>query len=92
MKKDVRTIVSFGNVDYINVTGNDGMATAGSGDVLAGMIAGYLAQDRDPVMASVMGCYLHGMAGDIAAKVKGARAVIASDIMEEIPVVLELCK
>lgn len=92
VKKDVRTIVSFGTTDYINVTGNDGMATAGSGDVLGGMIAGYLAQDNDPVMAAVMGCYLHGMAGDIAAKVKGARAMIASDILEEIPAVLELCK
>lgn len=92
VKKDVRTIVSFGMTDYINVTGNDGMATAGSGDVLAGMIAGYLAQDEDFVMAAVMGCYLHGMAGDIAAKVKGPRAMIASDILEEIPAVLELCK
>lgn len=92
VKKDVRTIVSFGKTDYINVTGNDGMATAGSGDVLAGMIAGYLAQDDDAVMAAVMGCYLHGMAGDIAAKVKGARSMIASDILEEIPAVLELCR
>lgn len=85
VKKDVRTIVSFGNMDYINVTGNDGMATAGSGDVLAGIIAGYLAQDQDQVMAAVMGCYLHGMAGDIAAKEKGTRAMIASDILEAIP-------
>lgn len=91
VKKDVRTIVSFGTTDYINVTGNDGMATAGSGDVLAGMIAGYLAQDNDPVMAAVMGCYLHGMAGDVAASEKGARAMIASDILEAIPIVLEKC-
>ena len=91
VKKDVRTIVSFGTADYINVTGNDGMATAGSGDVLAGMIAGYLAQDNDPVMAAVMGCYLHGMAGDKAACEKGVRAMIASDILEAIPAVFEEC-
>lgn len=85
VKKDVRSIVSFGSTDYINVTGNDGMATAGSGDVLAGMIAGYLAQDKNAVMAAVMSTYLHGLAGDLAAAKKGARAMIASDILEEIP-------
>ena len=83
--------MSFGTADYINVTGNDGMATAGSGDVLAGMIAGYLAQDNDPVMAAVMGCYLHGMTGDKAACEKGVRAMIASDILEAIPAVFEEC-
>ncbi len=85
VKKDVRTVVSFGTTDYINITGNDGMATAGSGDVLAGMIIGYLAQDNDPVTAAIMGCYLHGLAGDIAASKKGVRSMIASDILDAIP-------
>ncbi|MBP3569891.1 MAG: NAD(P)H-hydrate dehydratase [Lachnospiraceae bacterium] len=89
VKKDVRTIVSFGNSDYINVTGNDGMATAGSGDVLAGMIAGLLAQGESPKMAAMSGCYLHGMAGDVAAKKKGPRSMLASDILEAIPEVLQ---
>lgn len=90
VKKDVRTIVSFGNSDYINVSGNDGMATAGSGDVLAGMIAGLLAQGELPKMAAMAGCFLHGMAGDVAAKKKGPRSMLASDILEAIPEVLLL--
>lgn len=94
VKKDVRTIVSFGNSDYINVTGNDGMATAGSGDVLAGMIAGLLAQGEVLKMAAMSGCYLHGLAGDAAAKKKGPRSMLASDILEAIPEILneELCE
>ncbi len=89
VKKDVRTIVSFGTSDYINVSGNDGMATAGSGDVLAGMIAGLLAQGESPKMAAMSGCYLHGLAGDVAAKKKGPRSMLASDILEAIPEVLQ---
>ena len=88
VKKDVRTIVSFGNSDYINISGNDGMATAGSGDVLAGMIAGLLAQGESPKMAAMAGCFLHGMAGDVAARNKGPRSMLASDILEAIPEVL----
>lgn len=89
VKKDVRTIVSFGSSDYINVSGNDGMATAGSGDVLAGMIAGLLAQGEAPKMAAMTGCFLHGLAGDAAAKKKGPRSMLASDILEAIPEVLQ---
>lgn len=89
VKKDVRTIVSFGESNYINVTGNDGMATAGSGDVLGGMIAGLLAQGELPKMAAMTGCYLHGMAGNEAARRKGNRSMLASDILEAIPAVLE---
>ena len=88
VKKDVRTIVSFGNSDYINISGNDGMATAGSGDVLAGMIAGLLAQGEEPQKAAMAGCFLHGLAGDAAAKKKGPRSMLASDILEAIPEVL----
>jgi len=89
VKKDVRTIVSFGNSDYINVSGNDGMATAGSGDVLAGIIAGLLAQGEKPKMAAMAGCFLHGLAGDAAAKKKGPRSMLASDILEAIPEILQ---
>lgn len=88
VKKDARTIVSFGESDYINVTGNGGMATAGSGDVLGGMIAGLLAQGESPRMAAMSGCYLHGMAGDMAAAKKGVHSMLASDILEAIPAVL----
>lgn len=66
---------------YINPTGNAGMATGGSGDVLTGIIAGLLAQKPDdPLAATIAAVYLHGLAGDIAAKRLGMRAMIASDI------------
>ncbi|HWO01570.1 MAG TPA: NAD(P)H-hydrate dehydratase [Blastocatellia bacterium] len=66
---------------YVNSTGNEGMATGGSGDVLTGMIAGLLAQKLDdPLGATIAAVYLHGFAGDLAASRLGTRAMIASDI------------
>jgi NAD(P)H-hydrate epimerase len=70
---------------FINPTGNPGMATAGSGDVLTGMISGFLGQTREPLHACILGVYLHGLAGDIAASLKGQHSVIAADIIDEIP-------
>lgn len=69
----------------INTTGNPGMATAGSGDVLTGMIAGLLGQGMHPLDAAVLGVYLHGLSGDIAAAEKGMHSLIAGDIIESIP-------
>lgn len=70
-----------GNV-YINPTGNAGMATAGSGDVLTGLVAGLLAQSPgDALGATIAGVYLHGLAGDLAAAKLGMRSMIASDII-----------
>ncbi len=68
----------------INPTGNQGMATAGSGDVLAGVITSLMGQGLSPYDAAVTGVYLHGLAGDIAALDKGAAGVMASDIAENI--------
>ena len=66
---------------YVNTTGNAGMATGGTGDVLTGMIASFVAQKRDdPLGATIAAVYLHGLAGDIAASKSGTRAMIASDI------------
>lgn len=66
---------------YINPTGNPGMATGGTGDVLTGMIAGLMAQKpTDPLGATIAAVYLHGLAGDIAASRTSTRAMIASDI------------
>lgn len=69
---------------FFNTTGNPGMATAGSGDVLTGMIASLLAQRYQPEEAAVLGVYLHGLAGDLAAESMGQEAMIASDITEHI--------
>ena len=69
---------------FFNSTGNPGMATAGSGDVLTGMILSLLAQHDTPEEAAVLGVYLHGLAGDLAAEEIGQEALIASDITEHI--------
>jgi len=69
---------------YFNSTGNPGMATAGSGDVLTGLITGLLAQGYSPGQAATLGAYLHGLAGDFAARKIGYEAMIAGDIIEYI--------
>jgi ADP-dependent NAD(P)H-hydrate dehydratase / NAD(P)H-hydrate epimerase len=70
---------------FINSTGNPGMATAGTGDVLTGMIAGLLGQGITPIDACALGVYLHGLAGDMAAAEKGDYSLIASDVIHAIP-------
>ncbi len=67
-------------VCYFNSTGNPGMATGGSGDVLTGLITGMLAQNYPALHACVLGVYLHGLAGDLAARKTGYNALIAGDI------------
>ena len=71
---------------YINSTGNPGMASAGTGDVLTGLISGFLSQGLQPLHASILGVYMHGLAGDIAASEKGEHPLIATDIINKIPV------
>jgi NAD(P)H-hydrate epimerase len=82
--KGSRTIVAgTDSMVYINPTGNSGMATGGTGDVLTGIVAGLLAQKPDdPLGATITAVYIHGLAGDIAARRLGNRAMIASDIIE----------
>lgn len=67
---------------HFNSTGNSGMATAGSGDVLTGIILGFLAQGYSPEQAAIQGVFEHGLAGERASKIRSERAVIASDIVE----------
>ena len=84
--KSHRTIVTsqYGTI-YHNKTGNSALAKAGSGDVLAGMIAGLLAQHMNLFDASVLGVYLHGLAGDLAKNDLSAYGVLASDTIRYIP-------
>lgn len=86
--KDARCVVvrPGGGQGYLNTTGNCGMAVAGSGDVLAGIIAGLLAQGMDGMAAAVAGVYLHGYAGDLAAKRCTQMSMTATDLMDCIPV------
>jgi hydroxyethylthiazole kinase-like uncharacterized protein yjeF len=67
---------------YFNSTGNAGMATAGSGDVLTGIITGLLAQKYSEFQACLLGVYLHGLAGDLAADKKSKEAMISGDIVD----------
>jgi NAD(P)H-hydrate epimerase len=69
----------------VNPTGNPGMATAGTGDVLTGMIAGLLAQRLSPWEAACAGVYLHGLAGDLAAFEQGEMGLLAGDVLRAIP-------
>ena len=70
---------------FFNSTGNPGMAKGGSGDALTGMITAFLSQNYKPEHAALLGVYLHGAAGDIAAKKKGIYSMICTDLIEFIP-------
>lgn len=84
--KGARTVIAFpdGTVS-VNPTGNPGMATGGMGDVLTGMVAGFLAQGYDPADSARLGVYLHGLAGDRAAERIGPVGILAGDLLPEIP-------
>ena len=87
--KDARTVIAQGKDRiFLNLSGNDGMATAGSGDVLTGILLGVLAQHIPVLEAAYTGVYLHGAAGDRAAKKKGRAGMLAKDIAEETALIL----
>jgi hydroxyethylthiazole kinase-like uncharacterized protein yjeF len=84
--KGAHTSVATSNGDiFFNSTGNPGMATGGSGDVLTGILTGLLAQGIEPPIAAILGVYLHGRAGDLAFAKSGRAPLIASDIIDMIP-------
>jgi len=82
--KGANTIIIYQDQMYINTSGNPGMASAGSGDVLTGVITGLLSQKYEPLHAAVFGVYLHGSAGDIAVQSNGFEGTIASDLVANI--------
>ena len=83
--KGYKTIVASPSGEiYINTTGNSGMATGGTGDVLTGMLASFIGQGVDDYSAAVSAVYLHGFAGDIALEKKGSFALIASDLLDNL--------
>jgi hydroxyethylthiazole kinase-like uncharacterized protein yjeF len=82
--KGAHTITVYGDKGYVNSTGNPGMATAGSGDVLTGIITGLVAQGYPILEAAVFGVYLHGRAADIAVEKCGFQALAATDIIRHL--------
>ncbi len=81
-----RTLISCPDASvFINTTGNPGMASAGTGDVLTGMIASFLSRKMSPEDAAKLGVFLHGLSGDIAAGELGEEALIAGDLIEYLP-------
>jgi NAD(P)H-hydrate epimerase len=89
--KGAGTVVADGEKVYVNTTGNAGMATAGAGDVLTGVITALAGQGLSLMDAAVAGVYLHGLAGDLAAKEKGQISVIATDIIDFLPAAFMAC-
>lgn len=84
--KGYRTLIASpdGRV-FVNPTGNPGMATGGTGDVLSGMVGALLMQQKDPLWAALAAVYLHGLSGDLAAERIGERGLVASDLIRFLP-------
>ncbi|MFO7978379.1 MAG: NAD(P)H-hydrate dehydratase [Bacteroidales bacterium] len=85
LKGAYTVVVSPSGNCFFNPTGNPGMATGGSGDVLTGMILGWLAQGYSPLESAMAAVYTHGLAGDLAAGRRGFEGLIAGDIVDQIP-------
>lgn len=79
------TVVTDGERFYVNGTGNPGMATGGTGDVLTGLIAGLLCQGLTPFDAARLAVFVHGLAGDLAARSVGELSLVAEDVLERVP-------
>lgn len=83
--KGAGTAITDGKSTTLNTTGNPGMATGGSGDVLTGIIAALLAQKFSPIDAAILGAHLHGLAGDLAVAQLGEISLVASDLPRYLP-------
>lgn len=89
--KGAGTVVTDGKRIYVNTTGNGGMATAGTGDVLTGMIVALLAQKMEPFDAAVLAVHVHGLAGDLSANELTQIAMIATDLIDYLPAAWKTC-
>ena len=89
LAKQVPVCVFEGNEAIINTSGNPGLATAGTGDVLAGMISGFLSQGHSNLKAATLSAFIHGKASDIIVSEKGYRGQIASDLLAKVPDVIK---
>jgi len=85
--KGHRTVIAEPDaVVWVNTTGNPGMATGGTGDILTGMVAGLMAQNPERIMAAVIaGVHLHGLAGDVACETKGEHSLVATELLAALP-------
>lgn len=83
--KGHRSCITDGTQEYINPTGNPGMAVGGSGDVLAGIITSLIGQHMEPLVAAACGCWLHGAAGDVCAERLGQYGMLPTDMLEVLP-------
>ncbi len=71
---------------WVNTTGNPGMATGGTGDILTGMVAGFIAQHPERILEAVIGAvHLHGLAGDVARESMGEHSLVATDLLKALP-------
>jgi ADP-dependent NAD(P)H-hydrate dehydratase / NAD(P)H-hydrate epimerase len=84
LKGAYTTVVNSDGVCYFNSTGNPGMATAGSGDALTGIVLAMLGRGLAPLQAAILGVYIHGLAGDFARDENGEESLIASDIIDNL--------
>ena len=89
LRKGHRTLITDGETCWENQTGNPGMATGGSGDVLSGIILSLLGQGLAPLEAAAAGAWLHGAAGDRAAEMLGEYGMLPGDLVEELPQLLK---
>jgi NAD(P)H-hydrate epimerase len=86
------TLISDGNDIFINTSGNPGLSTGGSGDVLSGIIASFIAQGKTVLQAATFGVFLHGFSADLAVKEFGENALLPSDVINYLAKAIESFK
>jgi NAD(P)H-hydrate epimerase len=90
LKGYLSVIAAPGEETWLNPTGNPGLASGGSGDVLTGVVLALLAGGSSPAAAARAGAYVHGLAADVAAEASGERSLIAGDVLEALPAAIKV--